>query len=516
MLSEVNQVRAHRSVLLWSGQVCYSARVLFGRWLEEELGVDKSRFSFKYLKAHTCIWDQQMQLKPRDRNEKQLSSLKEQLVPYLNKFFVVVASNNPEILELHYDSQGKEVVNFTRRSLKVHWGLYEDKFMRKMWFGGGDRRIVDRLVFEPDLAKVTLNEFNLFLGLRVQRDYAVDDVALDESRIQPILELLHDVWANEDDQIYNYILNWMAYPLKVKRKTDVCLVVISDQGYGKGTIAHDLLGAGIYGEVTSNQPNGCYTQVTGSDDVVGKFNTLSCNRLFINADECSSFSGAYRMNSSFKNLITARTRKLEGKGLDPVVVSDHTNYLMTTNDSHPVKVEPTDRRFVILDIDHIRAKSTKFFATVHDCIQTDGPVHFYKFLMARDLSGFHPQRDRPTTAAAKSMMAEQVAPHIRFIQECAEKGIVSGSPDNRDWAGQMSMSVHDLYMAFQAWAKNRRLGQVTNDVHFPRELKKYAGVKDDDRDSGGSDLLLPAPSVVIAKLKASKRYFAMAGDNVWL
>lgn len=127
--------------------------------------------------------------------------------------------------------------------------------------------------------------------------------------------MLHDVWANGDRAIYEYLLNWFAYPLQRKRKTGVCIVVISEQGYGKGTIAHDLLGCGIYGEVKNDTQSGCYTQITDIDDIVGRFNSQSCGRIFINADECSSYSAAYRMNNKFKNLITSTSRKLESKGV---------------------------------------------------------------------------------------------------------------------------------------------------------------------------------------------------------
>lgn len=105
------------------------------------------------------------------------------------------------------------------------------------------------------------------------------------------------------------------------------------------------------------------------DDIVGRFNTQSCNRLFINADECSSFGGAHKQNNKLKNLITATTRKLEAKGLDGVNVCDFANYLMTTNNDDPVRVETNDRRFVVLDIKRDRRKPHTFFNRLHNCIK---------------------------------------------------------------------------------------------------------------------------------------------------
>lgn len=48
--------------------------------------------------------------------------------------------------------------------------------------------------------------------------------------IAPILEILRDIWANGDEAVYEYLLNWFACPLQKKRKTGVCVVEISELG----------------------------------------------------------------------------------------------------------------------------------------------------------------------------------------------------------------------------------------------------------------------------------------------
>ena len=319
-----------------------------------------------------------------------------------------------------------------------------------------------------------------------------------DAKIAPILELLKDVWANGDGAVYEYLLNWFAYPLQRKRKTGVCLVVISEQGYGKGTIAHDLLGCGIYGEVKNNKQDGCYTQITDIDDIVGKFNSQSCGCHFINADECSSYSAAYRMNNKFKNLITASSRRLESKGVDAVTVSDATNYLLTTNNPRPIKVETSDRRFVVLVVDHERKKSPAFFKKLHECMRDGAPLHFYKLLMARELADdFDPQTHRPVTTAARAMMKEQVPPHIRFIQECADaESLPAVWGERQPWEAPVHLSLEELYTLFVDWAKKRQTEHVTNDVHFSEDLSKYAGIGNGVRSKRGTTKVLPRPEQV--------------------
>lgn len=223
-------------------------------------------------------------------------------------------------------------------------------------------------MYEINPAKVGTNVFNAFLGIKVENDYGQEGLcalSLDKSKLSLVLELLHDVWAGGDQAVYEYILNWFAYPLQKNAKTGVCLVVISEQGYGKGSIADDLMGKQIYGESDREDGQAPYVQIGDIDNMVGKFNSLACLRMFINADECGSFGGAFKQSNKFKNIITASKTKLENKGVDPIPVNDYANYLLTTNNDDAGKVETSDRRFVILDIPVHLKKPPLFFQHLH-------------------------------------------------------------------------------------------------------------------------------------------------------
>ena len=117
-------------------------------------------------------------------------------------------------------------------------------------------------------------------------------------------------------------------------------------------------------------------QITNIHHIVGRFNTPSCMRLFIDADECSSFGGAYKQINKFKNFITGTTRSMEAKGLDPVTISDFANVPMTSNNDDIVKVEISDRRFVILNLVNANKKPRDFFNGIHELIKGKGALHF--------------------------------------------------------------------------------------------------------------------------------------------
>lgn len=300
---------------IWYG--CFGGkcqRHQVGRWREEiwERSFDEDHYSELARPYH-----EEMQKKAEDRNHEMLASITSQLIKYMNHYFIVVKSSKPEVMELRYDSTGLRVVNFERRSFPVHKHVYKLPYMHK-WLDSPKRRKVARLIFKFNQAEVRDDEFNMFLGLRIEKENAAElllpTYPTNMARVTPFLDLLHDVWAGGCNETYEYILNWLAYPLQTRHKTRVCLVVISDQGYGKGTVADELIGKGIYGEGMDGQ-SGAYSYITDIDDIVGRFDTMSCNRVFINADECSSFGGAYKQNNKFKCLHhSCRHTQVGGQG----------------------------------------------------------------------------------------------------------------------------------------------------------------------------------------------------------
>ena len=516
--------RKDGSVMYWCfGSACQeqysSAAFEVGRWMAVADIPHHPRFDEAWYNKQSAAWQREMDMKPEHRDYDVIREVTDKLIPYLNRFFIVVKSSKPEIVELTYTSGSDRLSSFTRRSVQQHQQLYKNKrFMLAAWMAHEDRRRVDRLVFEMDDRKVGHHDFNMFLGLKVERqlqDERTSNPQPNMARLAPILELLHDVWAGGDEYIYDYILKWFAFPLQRKRKTGVCLVVISEQGYGKGSIAHDLVGCGIYGEVKYDAQDGCYTQITDIEDIVGKFNSQSCNRLFINADECSSFGGAYKQNNKLKSLITAESRKLEAKGLDGVTVSDHANYLMTTNNDDPVRVETSDRRFVVLDIDRTLKKSSEFFDLLHAVIADGAATDFYLHLMALTLADFNPQHHRPITSAARQMMAGQVPPPLAFIQHCADtkRLYLVGCADNLNafnqalaWDRPMKVKSASLYAGFVAWATQGGVERKYDAGQFSKVLVKHVDIKCARGEDGQRAMEVPSVSAVIHCLKAGRFY----------
>ena len=137
--------------------------------------------------------------------------------------------------------------------------------------------------------------------------------------------------------------------------------------------------------------------------------------------------------------------------------------------------------------------------------------------MARDLRGFQPQDDRPITAAAKAMMAEQVPAPIKFLQLCKERGKVPvrvqddgpGLPrqvaaDSCVWDMELKVKASRLYAAFQAYADKTKVAPtlIPDSARFSVMLSKHAGVRC-EKSNGVRFLHLPAPDALERRLQAA-------------
>ena len=136
---------------------------------------------------------------------------------------------------------------------------------------------------------------------------------------------IREVWADGDENIYQYIISWIAKIVKTPwDKTMVAIVIQGVQGAGKTIICdfiyHYLLG----------KPLCC--QTTGIDKLIQRFNGCIMSKLFINANEIASFEDSF--HSAFdkiKTLITDSQVQIELKNIEPFMIDNFANVILTTN-----------------------------------------------------------------------------------------------------------------------------------------------------------------------------------------
>ncbi|MCT7471013.1 DUF5906 domain-containing protein [Aliarcobacter cryaerophilus] len=210
-----------------------------------------------------------------------------------------------------------------------------------------DLKLVTGKVFDP----LSTNEFilqdnytykiNLFKpSFYMQHGYEYQDeirYELENSAIGKLI--LHLV--NYDRQRLYWVINWLAYFFQGLKKSQVALVLLGEQGAGKGIFFNEVIKP-LFGEdfVKTINDKSLNTNYKGS---------LVENTLFFNLDEISAKNSS---SSSIKNFLkalvtnTTITAEKKFKNLEkdtPI----YGQILITSNELYALEIEPSDRRFTV-------------------------------------------------------------------------------------------------------------------------------------------------------------------------
>lgn len=146
--------------------------------------------------------------------------------------------------------------------------------------------------------------------------------------------------ANYDIYRYKYLLNWIALFFTYLIKSQVAVALIGNQGAGKG-ILFDMLSK-LFGK------DYCITINDESFNSKYKAKIIQ-HKLFYNFDEIT-FSTSKRNDSVIKALITNSTISLEEKNVTmEEEIELHGQCLFTSNHTHALHIEASDRRFTVFN-----------------------------------------------------------------------------------------------------------------------------------------------------------------------
>lgn len=307
--------------------------------------------------------------------------------------------------------------------------------------------------FQPtpngQFAPIPDNKFNTFTCFNTR---PIPDEHLNGLRdvIKPIFDHIYDVLSASDPRVYEYICDWFAHVLQRPNvKTGTALVFQSDQGAGKNTIT-DFIVYDVIGR--------SHSQVTSSfDDVVGRFNCTLENKILTVCDEVGNFGGSYDTNDKMKSIITQAQQRIEKKGIDTYHINDFNNFIFQSNNEWPVRVETTDRRYMVNRCSNARIGDRAYFDGLHkllkDKFTVDGVEYstadiFLSVMLERDISGFRPQ-DFPITAYHHELKIRGLPNTHDFMIELCRDNVSEHTmfDDNKE----LHIHSNNLFAVYNTW-----------------------------------------------------------------
>jgi hypothetical protein len=289
-----------------------------------------------------------------------------------------------------------------------------------VWAEHPDQLLYHGIEFCPVLELQNDMLMNSFFGFKA--DIACQHKLIDSadmSKCQKILDLAFQL-AGKDKANYEYLLDWLAYPLQSGRKTGVAVLVKGPHGCGKGNFFGRLMGQQIYGADARMKGSGLFVQLDGGKQLFKDFNSESTNKMFVLCDEVVKMTR--EQCDRLKSMITENTRLMTLKGKDTEEVQDFSNYVFTCNHLPDGLLEPGDRRYFVLNASADHAQDADYHSAVMQEIQGDGALHFYQFLISREISAFKFGEAPPQTEMKEKLRAQGIDPVWRYVRALIDDG----------------------------------------------------------------------------------------------
>ena len=207
-----------------------------------------------------------------------------------------------------------------------------------------------RMVFDPHGATFKKNtsnivEINLFkpteIMVKAQQERANKGVLKDFSWLKgfPRINTVLDNLCVEEERKF-FFLNWLSYGMNTMKKAGTVILFRGVQGTGK-TVLFEQLISYFFG------PQCCPTMT--NEDISSRFTSPKlAEALFVcyNEVKCGYGEG----NTSYEKLkthITEDTLRIERKGVDTITVQNHFNAIFFSNNSVPLQIQASDRRYTV-------------------------------------------------------------------------------------------------------------------------------------------------------------------------
>ncbi|MGH7240168.1 MAG: primase-helicase family protein, partial [Candidatus Saccharimonadales bacterium] len=252
--------------------------------------------------------------------------------------------------------------------------------------------IFDYVVFEPTTGTPEHKDgkFNLSTGFKVQPT----DCKEDDPDMKLVLNHLHEVIANGNDAMYQYILNWFAHCFQhPNRKIGTMLVLIGGQEAGKNILL-DWIGEMIYGNM--------YCMLSSLETLTQRFNAYQNGKLFMVLNEIQSYGGSFRDADKLKTIITERERLIEPKGKEAYRLNCYENYILISNNDWTVCVDADDRRYPCIRVSDKYRGDKPYFDRLGAVLTAGTAAKFMGLMMARNITEWRPTAI-PTTELRTDM-----------------------------------------------------------------------------------------------------------------
>lgn len=358
-----------------------------------------------------------------------------------------------------YDFITRETLHMIYENLGC--GAIYDKQFTKVWTGDFAIKQFENYDFLPPPCYTSSSTFNLFTGFIHERIMPFK-ITKDEIKENSKIFIKH-LWylAGKNNAVLEYILDYLAQMLQEPGELPRTSIVFkSEQGVGKNlffeNFAEKLLGEKYL------------LATTNIDHILGRFPMIN-QKMLVLMDEANG-KDSFLANDKIKGFITAKTVNYEKKGIDAVDIKNCARMLFFTNNEFPVKIEQSDRRFVVSECSSDVKNNTEYFKRLLNAFNDKKLVwSFAQFLLNRDITEWDSVNDRPITEIYKQIQKATIPSETRFFSQYSNFhfGILEEPYTGKD--------LYEFYILF-CRSQPKQLQPIT-EMTFLKRLKDFPFLK---------------------------------------
>jgi hypothetical protein len=304
----------------------------------------------------------------------------------------------------------------------------DEQFIRR-WIKDPHRRKVRQMVYKrPEDCKQ--DEASLFTGFAYELMTGEDPTA-----VELFLDLVSAI-CNDEEHVFKYVVKWFAHMIQYPFQIPGTALIFTSHTHGTGKDTVIDIMRRIIGRHSS-----IYTSETNFWD---KHDTGKEGAILLHLQEAGAAANKAK-SGELKALVTADKIRINPKGLRGYEVPNISRIVMTTNEADPLKLEESDRRFVLIrPSDRLHAKGEPWWRSIQDQIRSDaflGTVG--RWLWAHCLYEWSP-RALPMTEVKADLLALSESPAKRFLEAMIEE------------SGEFPhfITAKDLFLKYKTWAIN--------------------------------------------------------------
>jgi hypothetical protein len=282
------------------------------------------------------------------------------------------------------------------------------------------------------------------------------------------LQYLKEVISNNDEKVYNWILDFLAHMVqKPWEKPEIALVLLGPKGIGKSFLAKHIIRRIVDGNAKPRH----YFKTANPDHVFGAFTSQLDSIIALFLEEVT-WGGDKRHEGRMKELITGDTHDVNEKNIPVYTISNRMRIFMSSNNDWVVPASKDERRYMITYVSSAHQGDKPWFAAIENELDNGGDSKLMYLLMNRNIDEFD-YRGALNTKALIDQKLESLHDVEKWWYSVLYKGQIKliESETNNGWICVGRKILYSAYCKYMKEINSR--SKILSDREFGIRINEY-------------------------------------------